>query len=150
MKLNHIDVVKLRLDIVALPDKYVKEVLATYATYESVQKLNAVPLWERMPMKQLPGHTIMQCKAAVREMEDESTTIYYELMDDAMDRMREQLGHFGMYRAMPWAWRTIEYHREPAFEGVSNRSDRGPMGNSSELREVLMDRIALDIVVEHL
>ena len=150
MKLNPIDVVKLRLDIVAPPDKYVKEVMATYATYESVQKLNAVPLWERMPMKQLPGHTIMQCKAAVREMEDESTTIYYELMDDAMDRMREQLGHFGMYRAMPWAWRTIEYHREPGFEGVSNRSDRGPMGNSSELREVLMDRIALNIVVEHL
>ena len=150
MKLNPIDVVKLRLDIVALPDKYVKEVLSTYATYEAVQKLNAVSLWERMPMKQLSGHTIMQCKAAVREIEDESTAIYYELMDDAMDRMREQLGHFGMYRAMPWAWRTMEYHREPAFEGVSNRSDRGPMGNSSELREVLMDRIALDIVVEHL
>ena len=150
MKLNHIDVKNLRLDIVALPDKYVKEVLATYATYESVQKTAAVSLWDRMPMKQLPGHTIMQCKAAVREMEDESTAIYYELMDDAMDRMREQLGHFGMYRAMPWAWRTIEYHREPAFEGVSNRSDRGPMGNSKELREVLMDRIALNIVVEHL
>ena len=150
MKLNPIDVVKLRLDIVALPDKYVKEVLATYATYEAVQKLNAVSLWERMPMKQLPGHTIMQCKAAVREIEDESTAIYYELMDDAMDRMREQLGHFGMYRGMPWAWRTMEYHREPGFEGVSNRSDRGPMGNSNELREVLMDRIALNIVVEHL
>ena len=150
MKLNPIDVVKLRLDIVALPDKYVKEVLSTYATYESVQKLNALPLWERRPMKELPGHTIMQCKAAVREMEDESTAIYYELLDDAMDRMREQLGHFGLYRAMPWAWRTIEYHREPAFEGVSNRSDRGPMGNSNELREVLMDRIALNIVVEHL
>ena len=150
MKLNPIDVVKLRLDIVALPDKYVKEVLATYATYESVQKLNAIPLWERMPMKQLPGHTIMQCKAAVREIEDESTAVYFELLVDAMDRMREQLGHFGMYRAMPWAWRTIEYQREPAFEGVSNRSDRGPMGNSNELREVLMERIALNIVVEHL
>ena len=150
MKLNHIDVEKLRLDIVALPDKYVEEVMATYAMDEAVQKIDAVSLWERRPMKQLPGHTIMQCKAAVREMEDESTTIYYELMDDAMDRMREQLGHFGMYRAMPWAWRTIEYHREPAFEGVSNRSHRGAVGNSDELREVLMDRIALNIVVEHL
>jgi len=150
MKLNPIDVVKLRLDIVALPDKYVKEVLATYATYESVQKLNAIPLWERMPMKQLPGHTIMQCKAAVREIEDESTAVYFELLVDAMDRMREQLGHFGMYRAMPWAWRKIEYQRDPAFEGVAHRSDRGPMGNSNELREVLMDRIALNIVVEHL
>ena len=29
MKLNPIDVVKLRLDIVALPDKYVEEVMAT-------------------------------------------------------------------------------------------------------------------------
>lgn len=150
MKLNHIDVVKLRLDIVALPDKYVDEVLSTYATYEAVQKLDAVSLWERRPMKEVPGHTIMQCKATVREIEDEPNAIYFELMDDAMDRMREQLGHFGMYRAMPWAWRTIEYHREPAFEGVSNRSNRGPMGNSRELREVLMDRIALDIVVEHL
>ena len=150
MKLNHIDVKKLRLDIVALPDKYVDEVLSTYATYEAVQKLDAVSLWERRPMKEVPGHTIMQCKATVREIEDEPNAIYFELMDDAMDRMREQLGHFGMYRAMPWAWRTIEYHREPAFEGVSNRSDRGPMGNSSELREVLMDRIALNIVVEHL
>lgn len=150
MKLNHIDVVKLRLDIVALPDKYVEEVMATYATYETVQKLNAVSLWERMPMKQLPGHTIMQCKATVREIEDEPNAIYFEQLDAAMDLMREQLGHFGMYRAMPWAWRTIEYHREPAFEGVSNRSDRGPMGNSGELREVLMDRIALNIVVEYL
>lgn len=152
MKLNHIDVVKLRLDIVALPDKYVDEVLSTYATYEAVQKTDAVSLWERMPMKQLPGHTILQCKATVREIDDGpyDAHSYYELLDDAMDRMREQLGHFGMYRAMPWAWRTIEYSREPAFEGVSNRSDRGPMGNSSELREVLMDRIALNIVVEHL
>jgi len=47
MKLNHIDVVKLRLDIVALPDKYVEEVMATYATYEAVQKIDAVSLWER-------------------------------------------------------------------------------------------------------
>lgn len=150
MKLNHIDVVKLRLDIFALPDKYVDEVMATYATYEAVQKIDAVSLWERRPMKEVPGHTILQCKATVREIEDEPNAIYFELLDDAMDRMREQLGHFGMYRAMPWAWRTIEYQREPAFEGVSNRSDRGPMGNSSELREVLMDRIALNIVVEHL
>ena len=150
MKLNHIDVVKLRLDIFALPDKYVDEVMATYATYEAVQKIDAVSLWERKPMKEVPGHTILQCKATVREIEDEPNAIYFELLDDAMDRMREQLGHFGMYRAMPWAWRTIEYSREPGFEGVSNRSDRGPMGNSSELREVLMDRIALNIVVEHL
>ena len=150
MKLNHIDVVKLRLDIFALPDKYVDEVMATYATYEAVQKIDAVSLWERKPMKEVPGHTILQCKATVREIEDEPNAIYFELLDDAMDRMREQLGHFGMYRAMPWAWRTIEYNREPGFEGVSNRSDRGPMGNSSELREVLMDRIALNIVVEHL
>ena len=118
--------------------------------HEEVQQSDAVSLWERRPMKQLPGHTIMQCKATVREIEDEPNAIYFELLDDAMDRMREQLGHFGMYRAMPWAWRKIEYSREPAFEGVSNRSDRGPMGNSSELREVLMDRIALNIVVEHL
>ena len=150
MKLNHIDVVKLRLDIVALPDKYVKEVLATYAAYEAVQKIDAVPLWERRPMKQLPGHTILQCKATVREIEDEPNAIHYELLDVAMDLMREQIGLFGVYRAMPWAWRTIEYSWEPAFEGVRNRSDRGPMGNSSELREVLMDRIALNIVVEHL
>ena len=150
MKLNHIDVVKLRLDIVALPDKYVDEVLSTYATYEAVQKTDAVSLWERMPMKQLPGHTIMQCKATVREIEDEPNAIHYELLDVAMDLMREQIGLFGVYRAMPWAWRTIEYSWEPAFEGVRNRSDRGPMGNSSELREVLMDRIALNIVVEHL
>ena len=150
MKLNHVDVVKLRLDIVALPDKYVDEVLSTYATYEAVQKLDAVSLWKRRPMKEVPGHTILQCKATVREIEDEPNAIYYELMDDAMDRMREQLGHFGMYRAMPWAWRTMEYQREPGFEGVSNRSNRGPMGNSGELREVLMDRIALNIVVEHL
>lgn len=150
MKLNHIDVVKLRLDIVALPDKYVKEVMATYAAYEAVRKIDAVSLWERMPMKQLPGHTILQCKATAREIDDEPNAIYFELLNVAMELMREQLGHFGMYRAMPWAWRTIEYSREPAFEGVRNRSDRGPMGNSGELREVLMDRIALNIVVEHL
>ena len=153
MKLNHIDVDKLRLDIVALPDKYVKEVLATYATYDAVQKIDAVPLWERRPMKQLPGHTIMQCKAVVREIDDGpyDALSHYELLDLAMDYMREQLGHFGMYRAMPWAWRTIEYRRGSAFEeGVYNCSDCGPIDNSGELREVLMDRIALNIVVEHL
>lgn len=150
MKLNHIDVTKLRLDIVALPDKYVEEVMATYATYEVVQKTDAVSLWERRPMKEVPGHTIMQCKAAVREIEDEPNAIYFELLDAAMDRMREQLGHFGVHLAMPWAWRTIEYWRQPTVEGVTNRSNRGPMGNSGELREVLMDRIALNIVVEHL
>jgi len=150
MKLNHIDVVKLRLDIVALPDKYVDEVLSTYATYEAVQKIDAVSLWERRPMKQLPGHTILQCKATVREVEDEPSAIRFELLDDAMDRMREQLGHFGMHRGMPWAWRNIEYRRQALFEGVEHRSDRGPTGNSNELREVLMDRIALNIVVEHL
>jgi hypothetical protein len=150
VKLNHIDVVKLRLDIVALPDKYVEEVMATYATYEAVQKIDAVSLWERMPMKQVPGHTIMQCKATVREIEDEPNAIHFELLDAAMDCMREQLGHFGMYRAMPWAWRNIEYRRQALFEGVEHRTDRGPMGNSPELREALMDRIALNIVVEHL
>jgi len=150
MKLNHIDVVKLRLDIVALPDKYVEEVMATYATYEAVQKIDAVSLWERMPMKQIPGHTIMQCKATVREIEDEPNAIHFELLDAAMDGMREQLGHFGMYRAMPWAWRNIEYRRQGLFEGVEHRTDRGPAGNSPELREALMDRIALNIVVEHL
>ena len=150
MKLNHIDVVKLRLDIVALPDKYVEEVMATYATYEAVQKIDAVSLWERMRMKQIPGHTIMQCKATVREIEDEPNAIHFELLDAAMDGMREQLGHFGMYRAMPWAWRNIEYRRQALFEGVEHRTDRGPMGNSPELREALMDRIALNIVVEHL
>ena len=150
MKLNHIDVVKLRLDIVALPDKYVEEVMATYATYEAVQKIDAVSLWERMPMKQIPGHTIMQCKATVREIEDEPNAIHFELLDAAMDCMREQLGHFGMYRAMPWAWRNIEYRRQALFEGVEHRTDRGPMGNSPELREALMDRIALNIVVEHI
>ena len=150
MKLNHIDVVKLRLDIVALPDKYVEEVMATYATYEAVQKIDAVSLWERMPMKQVPGHTIMQCKATVREIEDEPNAIHFELLDAAMDCMREQLGHFGMYRAMPWAWRNIEYRRQALFEGVEHRTDRGPKGNSPELREALMDRIALNIVVEHL
>ena len=150
MKLNHIDVVKLRLDIVALPDKYVEEVMATYATYEAVQKIDAVSLWERMPMKQIPGHTIMQCKATVREIEDEPNAIHFELLDAAMDGMREQLGHFGMYRAMPWAWRNIEYRRQALFEGVEHRTDRGPKGNSPELREALMDRIALNIVVEHL
>jgi len=150
MKLNHIDVVKLRLDIVALPDKYVEEVMATYATYEAVQKIDAVSLWERMPMKQIPGHTIMQCKATIREIEDEPNAIHFELLDAAMDCMREQLGHFGMYRAMPWAWRNIEYRRQALFEGVEHRTDRGPMGNSHELREALMDRIALNIVVEHL
>ena len=152
MKLNHIDVEKLRLDIVALPDKYVEEVMATYAMHEVVQKIDAVSLWERRPMKQLPGHTIMQCKAVVREIDGGpcDAHFHYEMLDYAMDRMREQLGHFGMYRAMPWAWRTIEYGREPGFEGVRNRSDRGPMGNSGELREVLMDRIALNIVVEYL
>ena len=150
MKLNHIDVVKLRLDIVALPDKYVEEVMATYATYEAVQKIDAVSLWERMPMKQIPGHTIMQCKATVREIEDEPNAIHFELLDAAMDCMREQLGHFGMHRAMPWAWRNIEYRRQALFEGVEHRTDRGPMGNSPELREALMDRIALNIVVEHL
>ena len=72
MKLNHIDVDKLRLDIVALPDKYVKEVMATYAAYEAVQKIDAVSLWERRPMKEVPGHTILQCKAVVREIDDES------------------------------------------------------------------------------
>jgi len=158
MKLNHIDVVKLRLDMFALPDKYVEEVMATYATYEAVQKIDAVSLWERRPMKQLPGHTILQCKATVREIDDgpyKDVHSHYErsdykLLNVAMELMREQLGHFGMYRAMPWAWRTIEYNREPAFEGVSNRSDRGAVDNSDELREVLMDRIALNIVVEHL
>ena len=150
MKLNHIDVVKLRLDIVALPDKYVEEVMATYATYEAVQKIDAVSLWERMPMKQIPGHTIMQCKATIREIEDEPNAIHFELLDAAMDGMREQLGHFGMYRAMPWAWRNIEYRRQALFEGVEHRTDRGPAGNSLELREALMDRIALNIVVEHL
>jgi len=150
VKLNHIDVVKLRLDIVALPDKYVEEVMATYATYEAVQKIDAVSLWERMPMKQIPGHTIMQCKATIREIEDEPNAIHFELLDAAMDCMREQLGHFGMYRAMPWAWRNIEYRRQALFEGVEHRTDRGPMGNSPELREALMDRIALNIVVEHL
>lgn len=152
MKLNHIDVVKLRLDIVALPDKYVEEVLATYAMHEEVQKTDAVSLWERRPMKEVPGHTIMQCKATVREIDDGpyDALSHFDLMDDAMDIMRERLGHFGIYRAMPWAWRTMEYTRESAFEGVFNRSDRGPMGNSNELREVLMDRIALNIVVEHL
>ena len=150
MKLNHIDVVKLRLDMVALPDKYVEEVMATYATYEAVQKIDAVSLWERRPMKQIPGHTILQCKATVREIEDEPNAIHYELLDVAMDLMREQIGLFGVYRAMPWAWRTIEYSREPAFEGVRNESERGSMDNSGELHEVLMDRIALDIAVEHL
>jgi hypothetical protein len=137
VKLNHIDVVKLRLDIVALPDKYVEEVMATYATYEAVQKIDAVSLWERMPMKQVPGHTIMQCKATVREIEDEPNAIHFELLDAAMD-------------SMPWAWRNIEYRRQALFEGVEHRTDRGPMGNSPELREALMDRIALNIVVEHL
>ena len=66
MKLNPIDVVKLRLDIVALPDKYVDEVLSTYATYEAVQRIDAVSLWERRPMKEIRGHTILQCKATVR------------------------------------------------------------------------------------
>ena len=159
MKLNHIDVVKLRLDIVALPDKYVKEVMATYAAYEAVQKIDAVSLWERRPMKEVPGHTILQCKAVVREIDDESYKDVhshyersdYKLLDVAMELMREQLGHFGMYRAMPWAWRTIEYRRGSAFEeGVYNCSDCGPIDNSGELREVLMDRIALNIVVEHL
>jgi hypothetical protein len=150
MKLNHIDVELLRLDIVALPDKYVEEVMATYATYEAVQKTDAVSMWERKPMKELPRHTIMQCKVAVREIEDEPNAIHFDQLDAAMDCMREQLGHFGMYRAMPWAWRTMEYGREPTFEGIKHRSDRGPMGNSNELREVLMDRIALNIVVEYL
>ena len=150
MKLNHIDVVKLRLDMVALPDKYVEEVMATYAMHEEVQQIDAVSLWERRPMKQIPGHTILQCKATVREIEDEPNAIHYELLDVAMDLMREQLGHFGMYRAMPWAWRTIEYNREPAYEGVRSESERGSMDNSGELHEVLMDRIALDIAVEHL
>ena len=150
MKLNPIDVVKLRLDIVALPDKYVEEVMATYAMHEEVQQIDAVSLWERRPMKELPGHTILQCKAAIREIEDEPNAIHYELMDAAMDCMRERLGLFGMHRAMPWAWRTIEYDRGPAYEGVRNESERGSMDNSGELHEVLMDRIALNIVVEHL
>lgn len=150
MKLNPIDVVKLRLDIVALPDKYVDEVLSTYATYEAVQRIDAESLWERRPMKEIRGHTILQCKATVREVEDEPNAIRFELLDDAMNRMREQLGHFGMYRGMPWAWRNTEYRRQALFEGVEHRSDRGPMGNSNELREVLMNRIALNIVVEYL
>ena len=150
MKLNHIDVIKLRLDIVALPDKYVDEVLSTYAMHEPVQKIDAVSLWERRPMKQLPGHTILQCKASVREIEDEPNAIHFELLDNAMDLMRERLGHFSMYRAMPWAWRTMQYEKQSVYQGVADRTEHSATGNSGELREVLMDRIALNIVVEYL
>ena len=34
-------------------------------------------------MKEIRGHTILQCKATVREVEDEPNAIRFELLDDA-------------------------------------------------------------------